>query len=228
MGLSPTVVFLAGLVVADAFNWIAGGRGKGACSGAAVQDPPAVVASGMDISFYTAHTSSKSCMYRTADQSINLRTTPRMEVDVHTSGNGQREWFSLWLDPINYKQPPQESGEIDLVEPTNGMVYTNFAACSHNCYQESWGVPNHMVNHHISMFYDASSNRENVHHCQYGASTCGSGGGGAWIDLSHFGTASNPEYVFVADIWYAEPSAQFEFHVKNLRMYGSGVDEAVV
>merc|ERR1711862_847424 len=97
----------------------------------------------------------------------------------------------------------------------------NFAACHHDCYQGHWGVANNAVNHHLTMYYTKSTQHVEVYHCTHGASTCGRSGSPSYIHLSHFGTNGNPDYVFVADIWNSQPSAQFVFEVTNLRIFTS-------
>ena len=69
----------------------------------------------------------RGCIYRTSANAYNLNQVPRIEADVRTSGNGG-QWFSLWLDPIQYVQPPRNSGEIDLIENLPSVA-TNFAGC---------------------------------------------------------------------------------------------------
>merc|ERR1712137_948417 len=102
-----------------------------------------------------------------------------------TSGGSGNQWFSLWLDPANYIQPPSQSAEIDLIENlgpreklgtndtvTDGLlppgtvpnVQSNFAGCGDGpfkdyCHEASWDVPGNAVKHHITLKYDKASKR---------------------------------------------------------------------
>jgi len=200
--------------------WTTGGRGKGACHGEAVQNEPAVTLSGATgITLRSDYAPNRGCIYRTSINAYNLNQVPRIEADVRTSGNGG-QWFSLWLDPIQYVQPPRNSGEIDLIENLPSVA-TNFAGCKGAyCAQRSWGVAPNAVNHHITMNYNRASKRLEVYHCEYGSSTCPAQADAPFIQLDHFPPGSDPQYFLVADIWNAVPGQQFEFSVQNINFVG--------
>jgi hypothetical protein len=219
---------LASLInVGISFKWIPYGRGSGACSGP-YADPagPAVsISSNNDIVLRSDFSPTWGCLWMTSETPIDLNVVPRIEADVRSSGIGD-QWFSLWLDPVRYVQPPSNSAEIDLVEnlsPSGGpLVRTNFAGCSdeYRCGERDWGVAGNAVNHHITMNYDRNSKRVEIYHCAFGSQTCAPIPNPPFIQLDKFAIGSFPEYFVVVDIWYTTPGQNFEFAVSNLRFFG--------
>lgn len=208
-------------------SWPEGG-GHGACQGKAVQGSSVIQTNGNDISITTDAAPSGSCVFRNAQPSINLDEYSHVEVDLMTSGNraayGSHSgmWFAFWMYPPQYayKHGIGESGEVDFIENINS-VRTNFAGCTHDCHETSWGQSANTVSAHITMKYDSTSETVNVYRCSHGSSTCATSSPHAYVDLRKMQVNKPYTYTFSADVWYAKPGFNFRLDVTNLRILRS-------
>jgi len=206
-------------------KWVSG-RGHGACHGHAVQGSDVVeILPNNGIKLSTNRAPSGGCVFRTGEPSINVDDFAHVEVDVESSGNraayGEKagQWFSFWMFPPGYAYSHGigNSGEVDFVENIPN-VRTNFAGCKHNCHETSWGMSSNHVHAHVTMHYDRATETVNVYHCSFGASTCGTSGDRAYVELKHMNIRKPYIYTFTSDVWYARPGMDFEFTVTNLRI----------
>lgn len=210
-------------------SWPEGG-GHGACSGRVEQGSDHIHVNGNDITIDTNSVPSGSCVFRNAEPKIDLDEYPHVEVDLATegrlSGHGQKggEWFSFWMFPPQYayKHGIGESGEVDFVENINS-VRTNFAGCSHDCHETSWGQQASSVSAHITMHYDKGAQTVNVYRCSHGARTCGTSGDHAYVNLAKMQVQKPYTYGFSADVWYAKPGYGFKLVVSNLGIFRNAV-----
>merc|ERR1712232_353287 len=209
-------------------TWVSG-RGHGACNGPAVQGDNVVkLLGGNDIQLRTDSSPDGGCVFRTAEPSIGLAQYPHIEADLETSGNraayGQHsgQWFSFWMYPPGYayKHGIGESGEVDFVENINS-VRTNFAGCTHNCHETSWGQQSNAMKAHVTMHFDMSTETVNVYRCSFGASTCSTAGEKAYVELKAMQVNKPYLYTLCTDVWYAKPGMDFKFSVTNLRVLRS-------
>jgi len=205
-------------------DWVSG-RGHGACDGPAIQGDDVVSLHGTNgITLSTDASPAGGCVFRTAQPSIDLSEYPHIEVDLHTSGNRPAygthggQWFSFWMYPPGYAYDSgiSNSGEVDFVENINS-VRTNFAGCTHDCHETSWGQASNAVSAHVTMHYDSDLQRVNVYRCAFGAATC-MGGDVAYVDLEKMVVHTPYTYTLCTDVWYAQPGMDFRFSVSNLRI----------
>lgn len=202
---------------------VARGRGSGGCSSPNKMSTQ-VTMTKETMTLYSGPEA--GCVWRTSANVLNLNNVARIEFDVVTSGKGSN-WYSVWLNPEVYEQPPVNSGEIDFIEGNtpdwgNNNAWTQFAGCNNGvtCKPVDWGVSLNAVHAHVTMVYDPSSKIVNVYHCTFGEPSCPPSSNGGWIDLNYFPPGNNPSFLIVIDIWDTIPANKFVMSVIDFQVFG--------